>query len=70
MLYYSNAFFVPLPMTAKALGELLADTLEEDTKVYIFRAFNGSPYLTEELENKIANFIDYCNNVRIQEKLN
>lgn len=56
--YNIFADYMPEEYSAKALGELLADTLEEDTKVYIFRAFNGSPYLTEELEKKGFSYQD------------
>lgn len=50
--YNIFADYMPLEYSAKALGELLADTLEAGTKVYMFRALNGSQYLTEELEKK------------------
>ncbi len=50
--YHIFADYMPPIYSAKALGELLAGTLEKDTKVYIFRALKGSLYLTEELEKK------------------
>lgn len=50
--YNIFADYMPLEYSAKALGELLANTLEKGTKVYIFRALKGSMHLTEELEKK------------------
>lgn len=50
--YNIFADYMPLEYSAKALGKLLINVLEKDTKVYIFRALKGSVYLTDELEKQ------------------
>lgn len=42
--------YMPEEYSAEALGKLLKETLDTETKVYIFRALQGSPSLTEQLE--------------------
>lgn len=42
--------YMPEEYSAEAFGKLLKETLDGETKVYIFRALQGSPSLTEQLE--------------------
>lgn len=42
--------YMPLEYSAKALGALLAQKLEKDTTLYLFRAETGSPDLLRELD--------------------
>jgi len=44
------ADYMPEEYCAQALGSMLADKLDSETKVYIFRALQGAPALVEELE--------------------
>lgn len=51
-LYNIFADYMPEEYSAGALGELLSNSLNNETAVYIFRAEEGSPQLTEKLYNK------------------
>lgn len=45
--------YMPKEYSARALGQLLAQKLEKDTTLYLFRAESGSKDLLEELNGKI-----------------
>lgn len=68
--------YMPKRYYAKELGKLLAEELPSDTTIYLFRAMQGSPELTEELKKAKLKFKDvaiyetvYESNPMLTEKL-
>lgn len=68
--YHIFADYMPAEYSVRALGELLADTLESGTKIYIFRARKGSPYLIEALEKKSFCYQDIATYETVYEQEN
>lgn len=74
--YNIFADYVPERYYARELGKLLAEKLTSDTTVYLFRAMQGSPELTEELKKAKLSYKDvaiyetvYKSNPMLTEKL-
>lgn len=68
--------YMPERYYAKELGNVLGQQLEADTKVYIFRALEGSEELTKELDRAKLEYVDvatyetvYESNSHLIEKL-
>ena len=68
--------YMPERYYAKELGNVLGQQLEADTKVYIFRALEGSEELTKELDRAKLEYVDvatyetvYESNPHLIEKL-
>lgn len=50
--------YMPEEYCVKALGKMLAAQLDSETRVYIFRALQGTPALVEELEKANIPYVD------------